>query len=91
MRLPVSPCTDLIAIENILSGYFDDTNDDGIPSIDKQELVRLLAFGIGVVPRSLDAACAKLEEGEFELCHHLGPDIHRNGAKWYYSTSILEN
>lgn len=92
LRLPVSPFTDLDAIESIVDGYFSISSSpiDQVTgaSLHKIELLRLVAFGVGVIPRSVDALCVKLEEGESELFCSLRPEAHLSGARWYHDTSV---
>lgn len=96
LRLPISPFTDLNAIKNIVNGYLD-INDlsshsnaftNSISPVNREGLVRLIAFGVGAIPRSVDALCVKLEEGDSEIFSTLRPGAHLSGVRWYHDTSM---
>jgi hypothetical protein len=90
LRLPVSPFTDFNVISAVVKDYYkvsdEDWNSVGA-KFDMHELLKLIAFGVGAVPRSVDSLCTDLDENESEIFSGLGPNAHLSGARWYHSTS----
>lgn len=87
LRLPVSAFTDLNAVENIIAGYFN-LQTDTVDVDDRRGLARLMAFGVGAVPRAVDAMCVKIEEGEMDLFTNLPSSAHLSGSRLHHDTSL---
>jgi hypothetical protein len=90
LRLPVSPFTDFNVISTVVKDYYrvsDEVWNSVGAKCDVHELLKLIAFGVGAVPRSVDSLCTDLDENESEVFSGLGPNAHLSGARWYHSTS----